>query len=97
MPRGQITPEGELTDLCKAVNKVKDPEHRMLWLLSDEKNFDHHQNVNRRHDRCLYIKFPTTVMVFGVVKGKSHIILLHFFFNDVSYTEMLETWIENVR
>ena len=73
------------------LNKLKHPKKpNMLWFFSDEKNFcqdqvhnsQNHRWIatnNRDVPRVMKTKFPTTVMIFGVVSSKGHIMPNHIF------------------
>lgn len=121
MRRGQFMSdknrENRVIRSKRLLNKLKHPEEpNMLWFFSDEKNFDQDQKVNRRNDRWLcsnptevptvmHTKFPSSVMVLGVVSNEGHVMPPHFFpqglrVNAAAYIETLDTvvkpWIEGV-
>lgn len=88
----------------------------MLWFFSDEKNFDLDEKFNRRNDRWLcsdpkevptvmHTKFPSTVMVLGVISNEDRVMPPHFFpqglrINAAAYIEVLATvvrpWMEEI-
>ena len=101
----------------RLLNKLKHPEEpNMLWFFSNEKNFDLDQKVNRRNDRWLcsdpqevptamHTKFPSNVMVLGVISNERHVMPPHFFeqghrVNAAAYIDILASvvlpWIESV-
>ena len=79
----------------RLLNKLKHPKKpNMLWFFSDEKNFcqdqvhnsqNHRWIVTNNRDvpRVMKTKFPSTVMVFGVVSSEGHIMLPHIFEVDL--------------
>ena len=78
----------------------------MIWFFSDKKNFCQDQAVNNQNNRWLAVcsedvlkvmqtKFPATVMVFGVVSSKGHVMPPHIFqkglkVNTVEYLKVSE-------
>ena len=121
MRRGQfmsdLTKENRVLRGKRLLNKLKRPEEPgMLWFFSDEKNFDQDQKVNRKNDRWLcsdptevptvmHTKFPSSVMVLGVVSSEGHVMPPHFFqeglrVNAAGYIRVLKTvvkpWIDRV-
>ena len=121
MRRGQflsdVTKENRVIRGKRLLNKLKHPEEPdMLWFFSDEKNFDQDQKVNRTNDRWLcsdptevptvmHTKFPSSVMVLGVVSNEGHVMPPHLFqegirVNAAGYIRVLETvvkpWIDQV-
>jgi DDE superfamily endonuclease len=109
--------ENRLIRSKRLLNNLKHPEEpNILWFFSDEKNFDQDQKVNRKNDRWLcsdpsevpivmHTKFPSSVMVFGVVTNEGHVMPPYFFpqglrVNADAYIETLDTivkpWIDTV-
>ena len=94
---------------CKRLHtRVKNPkEPHMFTFFSDEKNFDQDQVSNRRNDRWLcscpsevptviLTKFSATLIVFGVVSNKGHVMPSDFFsqglkINAAAYINVLKT------
>ena len=73
------------------LNKLKHQEAGILCFFSDEKNFDQNRKVNWKNNRWLYRdldqftivmyhKFPSTVMVQGVMSNERDVIPPQFFF-----------------
>lgn len=85
------TKQKRLEKAKKLLIRLKHPEEaKMLKFFSDEKNFDQDQKVNRRNDRWLckspdevprvmHTKFPSTVMVLGVVSSEGDVMPPFFF------------------
>ena len=121
MRKGQLltakAKEKRLKYCQKLLNKLKHRLQRnMIWFFSDEKNFCQDQVVNSQNNRWLAVcfkdvpkvmqtKFPATVMVFGVVSSKGHVMPPYIFpkglmVNTVEYLKVLEMhllhWIRKV-
>ena len=87
----QATKDRKLLNSTKLLNKLKHPkESNMLWFFSDEKNFCQDQAHNRQNHRwismcpndkprVMKIKFPNTVMVFGVISFDEDVMPPHIF------------------
>lgn len=101
----------------RLLNLLKHPsEPNILWIFSDEKNFSQDRKVNTQNDRWLcdepskvptinQTKFPSSVMVLGVVSHEGHIMPPHFFPQGLrvcakDYIDVLETvvlpWIKQI-
>lgn len=102
----QQTKERRLEKAKKLLSKLKNSkEKNPLIFFSDEKNFQQDQVVNKRNNRWLCMdvnevpiimktKFPTAVMVMGVVSNEGDIMPPHFFLrgsrlNADAYLEVL--------
>lgn len=111
------TKQKRLEKAKKLLIRLKHPEEaKMLKFFSDEKNFDQDQKVNRRNDRWLckspdevprvmHTKFPSTVMVLGVVSSEGDVMPPFFFqrglrVNASEYIKVLEDtvkpWMDGV-
>ncbi|UYV80732.1 hypothetical protein LAZ67_19001555 [Cordylochernes scorpioides] len=89
------------------LNNLKHDSFGMLRFFSDEKNFDVDQKVNPRNDRwickdpseipvVMHTKFPTSVMVLGVISSEGDVMPPRFFekglrMNADTYINVLET------
>ncbi len=121
MRRGQFMNEATKERRCaKAkllLGKLKRPVvQNQLIFFSDEKNFSQDQKVNRRNNRWLCAdpsqvpivmstKFPSTVMVLGVVSNEGDVMPPHFFekglkINTEEYLKVLKDvvkpWMDGV-
>lgn len=86
-----VTKARRLDKAKKLLSRLKNPkEPHPLIFFSDEKNFTQNQKINRRNNRWLCSdpadvpvvmrsKFPSEVMVLGVVSNEGHIMPPHFF------------------
>ena len=92
--RGQLlTPDMKERQKVKAaalLNELKHDSARLLRFFSDEKHFDQDQKVNSRNDHwicesieempvVMKTKFPTSVMVLGVISSEGDVMPPHFF------------------
>ena len=97
------TMDTRLEKAKKMMNKLKNMNHgkkrAKLIFFSDEKNFTQDQKINRQNDRWLCsdprnipvvmsTKFPTAVMVLGVISNEGHIMPPHFFEKGLSLQKL---------
>ena len=113
----QATKDRRLLNSTKLLNKLKHPkESNMLWFFSDEKNFCQDQAHNRQNHqqiamcpndvpKVMKTKFPSMVMVFGVISSDGHVMPPHIFemglmVDTEIYLQVMETvvlpWIKQV-
>ncbi len=113
----QATKERRLEKAKLLLNKLKNPAaNRQLVFFSDEKNFSQDQKVNWKNNRWLCAdisdlpivmatKFPTTVMVLGVVSNEGGVMPPHIFakwlkINTEEYVkvlkEVVKPWMDGV-
>ncbi len=88
---GKATKERRLQKAKLMLNKLKNPAvNNQLIIFSDEKNFSQDQEMNRKNNSWLCAKinevpvvmatkFPTTVMVLGMVSNEGTVMPPHIF------------------
>jgi DNA-binding Lrp family transcriptional regulator len=119
--KGQFMSEGtkerRLEKAKMLLNRLKKPSSNgQLVFFSDEKNFSQDQKVNKKNNRWLCAdirevpvvmstKFPTTVMVLGVVSNEDDVMPPHFFprglkINTEEYIrvlrEVVKPWMDGI-
>ena len=106
----EVTKQNRKLKAQALVNDLKKRSAGMLRFFSDEKNFIQDRKVNRQNDRWLcedpsdvptvmHSKFPSSVMVLGVVSSEGDVMPPHFFvqglrINADSYIETLATTVK---
>jgi transposase-like protein len=113
----QATKEKRFQKARKLLNKLNKPsENGQLIFFSDEKNFSQDQKVNKKNNRWLCsdatkvpvvmaTKFPSSVMVLGVISNEGDVMPPHFFakglrLNSEEYVKVLDQvvkpWMDTV-